>query len=75
MSATRSRSRASSTGRSASPVTAMTAGFATGTAVGGSLVEAVDWRACFVAAAIAGALAALIAYSQRRTLVAAPQPA
>jgi predicted MFS family arabinose efflux permease len=56
------------------PVTAMTAGFAIGIAVGGSLVEAVDWRACFAAAAIAGALAAVIAYSQRATLATAPQP-
>ena len=31
------------------PVTAMIAGFAAGAAIGGVLVEAVDWRACFVA--------------------------
>jgi len=54
------------------PVTAMIAGFAVGTAVGGALVEGADWRACFVAASIAGVLGALIAYSQRGTLVARP---
>jgi MFS family permease len=54
------------------PVTAMIAGFAVGTAAGGALVEGADWRACFVAAAIAGMLGALIAYWQRATLSAAP---
>lgn len=54
------------------PVTAMIAGFAVGTAVGGALVEGVDWHACFVAASATGMLGALIAYSQRRTLVAVP---
>jgi MFS family permease len=54
------------------PVTAMIAGFAVGTAVGGALVEGVDWQACFVAASATGMLGALIAYSQRRTLVAVP---
>jgi len=48
------------------------AGFAAGTSLGGSLVEAVDWRVCFVAAAAAGALGALIAYAGRRTLAAPP---
>jgi MFS family permease len=52
------------------PVTAMIAGFAIGTATGGALVEAVDWQACFVAAALSGALGATIAYSGRRTLEA-----
>jgi MFS family permease len=56
------------------PVTAMIAGFALGTAAGGSLVEAVDWHACFVAATVAGMLGALIAYAQRATL-ASPRPA
>jgi MFS family permease len=54
------------------PVTALIAGFAVGTATGGALVEAVDWRACFVAAALAGVLGAAIAYSGRRTLAARP---
>jgi MFS family permease len=54
------------------PVTAMIAGFAAGTSVGGSLVEAVAWQACFVAASIAGMLGALIAYAGRRTLAAQP---
>jgi len=54
------------------PVTAMIAGFAVGSATGGALVEAVDWHACFVAASLAGVLAALIAYSQRGTLTARP---
>ena len=54
------------------PVTAMIAGFALGTAVGGALVEGIDWRACFVAAALAGALGAWVAFAGRRTLTAAP---
>jgi MFS family permease len=54
------------------PVTAMIAGFAAGTAVGGALVEGVDWHACFVAASLTGMLGALVAYSQRGTLVAVP---
>jgi hypothetical protein len=32
----------------------------------------VDWQACFVAAALAGALGATIAFSGRRTLAAQP---
>jgi MFS family permease len=55
------------------PVTAMIAGFACGTAVGGSLVESTSWHACFVAASSAALLGAAIAYSQRRTL-RAPVP-
>jgi MFS family permease len=50
------------------PVTAMIAGFAAGTAVGGSLVESLDWHACFVAASLASALGASIAFAFRRTL-------
>jgi MFS family permease len=50
------------------PVTAMIAGFAGGTAVGGALVESADWRACFVAASLAALLGAAIAYAQRATL-------
>jgi MFS family permease len=51
------------------PVTALLAGFAGGTAVGGSLVESLDWHACFVAASLAAALGASLAYTFRRTLV------
>jgi MFS family permease len=54
------------------PTTAMIAGFALGTAIGGTLVEEVDWHACFVAAAAAGVLGAALAYSQRATLVPVP---
>ena len=54
------------------PVTALLVGFAGGTAVGGALVEAVDWHACFVAAALAGTLGAAIAYGGRRTLSPVP---
>ena len=54
------------------PVTAMIAGFAAGSAVGGALVECAGWHACFVAASVIGMLGALIAYSQRQTLVAVP---
>jgi MFS family permease len=57
------------------PVTAMIGGFAIGTATGGALVEGVDWQACFVAAATAAALGALVAYVGRATLVASPVPA
>jgi predicted MFS family arabinose efflux permease len=56
------------------PVTAMLAGFAAGTAVGGTLVEHVDWRACFVAAAFTGVLGAALAFLFRRSL-AMPQAA
>jgi MFS family permease len=51
------------------PVTAMIAGFAVGTAVGGSLVESLDWHACFVAASVAAGLGGAIAFAFRRTLV------
>ena len=54
------------------PVTALLVGFAGGTAAGGALVEAVDWHACFVAAALAGTLGAAIAYGRRRTLSPVP---
>jgi MFS family permease len=54
------------------PVTAMIAGFAVGSATGGALVEGIDWHACYVAAAVAGMLGALITYSQRATLVPVP---
>jgi MFS family permease len=55
------------------PVTALLTGFAAGTAVGGALVEHVDWHACFVAAALTGALGAALAFAFRHTL-AASQP-
>ena len=56
------------------PVTAMIGGFAPGTAVGGSLVEALDWHACFVAAAGAAALGAAIAFAFRRHARGARSP-
>jgi MFS family permease len=54
------------------PVTALIAGFAIGTATGGALVEAVDWHACFIAAALAGTIGASIAYAGRGSLAAQP---
>ncbi len=51
------------------PVTALIAGFAAGTAIGGTLVEAWSWHACFVAAALAAAVGAAFAYARRGTLV------
>jgi MFS family permease len=53
------------------PITAILVGFAAGTATGGALVEAVDWRACFVAAAAAAALAAVVVFWFRGTLASA----
>jgi len=50
------------------------AGFATGTAVGGSLIESFDWQACLVAASLAAALGAALAFTFRRTLLV-PAPA
>ena len=47
---------------------------AAGTAVGGSLVEHVDWHACFVTAVGSGVLGAALAFTFRRTLWIA-QPA
>ena len=54
------------------PVTSMIAGFAVGTATGGVLVEAVDWQACFVAAALVGSIGAAIVYAGRAALRPAP---
>ena len=56
------------------PVTALLAGFAGGTAVGGSLIESLDWQSCFVAASVAAAVGAALAFTFRRTLIV-PQPA
>jgi len=56
------------------PVTSLLAGFAGGTAVGGSLIETLDWQSCFVAASLAAAVGAALAFTFRRTLVV-PQPA
>jgi MFS family permease len=56
------------------PVTAILIGFAGGSAIGGALVEASGWRACFVAATIAAAIGAAVVYRFRTTL-AAPEPA
>jgi MFS family permease len=50
------------------PVTALIAGFAAGTALGGMLVEGWDWHACFIAASIAAAVGAAFAYARRGTL-------
>lgn len=49
--------------------TALVAGFAGGSAIGGSLVEAYDWRAAILLAAGAAVLGTLTAYGRRRTLV------
>ena len=57
------------------PVTAILVGFAAGTAGGGALVEAADWRACFVAAAVAAGLGAAVVYRFRGTLSVSLQPA
>ena len=57
------------------PVTAILVGFAGGTAVGGGLVEAADWRACFVAAAVAAGFGAAVVYRFRGTLSVSLQPA
>ncbi len=54
------------------PVTAILVGFAAGTAVGGALVEASDWHACFVAAAVAAAIGAVVVYRFRGTLARPP---
>jgi len=54
------------------PVTAILVGFAAGAAVGGILIEVSDWRACFVAAATAAAVGAVVVVRYRGTL--APQP-
>jgi MFS family permease len=54
------------------PVTAILVGFAAGTAVGGGLVEFSDWRACFVAAALAAAVGAAVVYRYRGTLARPP---
>ena len=54
------------------PVTALIAGFAVGTAIGGALVEASSWHACFLAAARArGGRRAARRARRRGTLVAA----
>jgi MFS family permease len=53
------------------PVTAILVGFAAGTAVGGSLIETADWRACFLAAASAAAIGAALVYRYRGTLAGA----
>ncbi len=58
------------------PVTAILIGFAAGTAVGGALVEAFDWRACFLAAAATAAIGWLVVLRYRGTLATGePVPA
>ena len=50
------------------PVTALILGFSVGTSLGGTIVEAFDWRACFLAAAAAAALGGALVVARRRTL-------
>jgi MFS family permease len=57
------------------PVTALIAGFAAGAAVGGVLIEAIDWRAGPLAASVAAATGCALALARRRTLAAALAPA
>ena len=58
------------------PVTAILIGFAGGTAAGGGLVEAFDWRACFVAAAATAAIGCMVVFRFRGALAAGePVPA
>ena len=58
------------------PVTAILIGFAGGTAAGGALVEAFDWRACFVAAAATAAVGGAVVLRFRGSLaVGEPTPA
>ena len=52
------------------PVTALLAGFAVGTALGGSIAESLDWRACFAAAALAGVAGWAVAAARRGTFAA-----
>ena len=56
------------------PITAILVGFAGGTAVGGVLVEAFDWRSCFLAAAATAAVGSAVVLRFRGTL-ATPAPA
>lgn len=56
------------------PITAILVGFAGGTAVGGVLVEAFDWRSCFLAAAATAAVGGAVVLRFRGTL-ATPAPA
>jgi len=58
------------------PITAILVGFAGGTAVGGVLVEAFDWRACFLAAAATAAIGGAVVLRFRGSLaVGEPAPA
>jgi len=57
------------------PITSLIAGFAAGAAVGGVLIEAVDWRAALLSAFVAASLGAALAYARRHTLAAALAPA
>lgn len=56
------------------PITAILVGFAGGTAVGGVLVEAFDWRSCFLAAAATAAVGGTVVLRFRGAL-ATPAPA
>jgi MFS family permease len=57
------------------PITSLIAGFAAGAAVGGVLIEAVDWRAAILSAFAAASIGAALALARRRTLAAALAPA
>ncbi len=50
------------------PLTTTVAGVALGNAASGAIIQAADWRLAFVVAGTVGGLAALIAFSRRRTL-------
>ena len=53
------------------PLTALVSGLATGTAIGGAVIDATDWRGAVVAAITGAAAGGLLATSRRRTLRAA----
>jgi MFS family permease len=53
------------------PLTALVSGLAAGTAIGGGLIDATDWRGAVLAAVTGAAAGGLLATSRRRTLRAA----
>ncbi|HEY6762930.1 MAG TPA: MFS transporter [Baekduia sp.] len=57
------------------PITSLVVGLAIGNTVAGALVEAVDWRAAFLAAAAGAATSALLATLRWRTLGTGATPA
>ena len=50
------------------PVTALILGFSVGTSLGGTIVETLDWRACFLAASLAALLGGALVVARRGTL-------